>query len=132
MAVSYENVPGAGSAPRGIDGAPRGIDYENVRDLRIAGPLDATLPPTPIRDLLAASGATVFVLATDANFIATIRRATEQHPLFVVESWPELLEAVESGRCGIALLDAAILGARVSQCVARLSVYHDRLVTLVA
>jgi TonB family protein len=132
MAVSYENLPGAGGAPRGVDHPNGGLDHPNVRDLRIPGPLDATLPPTPIRELLAASGATVYVLATDANFISTIRRAAEQHPLFVVESWPELVEAVESGRCGIALLDAALLGGRVSQCVARLSVYHDRLVTLVA
>jgi hypothetical protein len=125
MAVSYDNLPGAGSAPRSVD-------HPNVLDLRVPGPLDATLPPTPIRELLAASGATMFVLATDANFIATIRRAAEQHPLFVVESWPELLEAVDAGRCGIALLDATLLGARVSQCVARLAAYHDRLVTLVA
>ncbi|HEY3517266.1 MAG TPA: energy transducer TonB [Gammaproteobacteria bacterium] len=125
MAVSYENLPGAGSAPRGAD-------HSGFLDLHVAGPLDATLPPTPIRELLAASGATVFVLATDANFIATIRRAAEQHPLYVVESWPELVEAVEAGRCGIALLDATLLGARVSQCVARLAVYNERLVTLVA
>jgi protein TonB len=39
---------------------------------------------------------------------------------------------VEAGRCGIALLDATLLGSRVSQCVSRLAVYHDRLVTLVA
>ena len=53
-------------------------------DLEVAGPvgpLDATLPPTPVRDLLAASGATVFVLATDPGLIAVIRRAAEQHPL---------------------------------------------------
>ncbi|HEX7237658.1 MAG TPA: energy transducer TonB [Gammaproteobacteria bacterium] len=125
MAVNYENLPGAGSAPRGLDNP-------NVRDLRIPGPLDATLPPTPIRELLAASGATVYVLATDSNFVATIRRAAEQHPLFVVESWPELLEAVQSGQCGIALLDATALGGRVAHCVATLAGYHDRLVTLVA
>ena len=109
MAVNYE-TPGAGSAP-----PPRGVDFANVRDLRIAGPLDATLPPTPIRELLAASGATVFVLASDANFIATIRRAAEQHPLFVVESWAELADAAEAGSCGIALLDATLLGARLPQ-----------------
>ena len=48
MAVNYENPPGAGSAPP----LPRGADFTNVRDLRIAGPLDATLPPTPIRELM--------------------------------------------------------------------------------
>lgn len=129
MAVSYENLPGAGSAP---NGAPNGVEHTNVRDLHVPGPLDATLPPTPIRELLAASGATLYVLATDASLIATVRRAAEQHPLFVVESWPELREAVESGQCGIALLDAAVLGSRVTNCVATLHTYHDRLVTLVA
>ena len=64
--------------------------------------------------------------------VATIRRAADQHPLFVVETWAELMEAVESGRCGIALLDAAVLGARVAECVAALAAYADRLVTLVA
>jgi TonB family protein len=123
MAVSYENLPGADSAPK---------PHPNVRDLRVAGPLDATLPPTPIRELLAASGATLYVLATDASFVATIRRAAEQHPLFVVETWPELREAVESGQCGIALIDAAVLGPRVANCVATLATFHDRLVTLVA
>src|SRR5688572_3706745 len=123
MAVSYESLPGEGSAPRAL---------ANVRDLHTAGPLDATLPPTPIRELLAASGATVYVLATDATFVATIRRAAEQHPLFVVETWSELREAVESGQCGIALIDAAVLGPRVASCVATLATFHDRLVTLVA
>jgi len=129
MAVNYENLPGAGSAP---NGAPNGVEHTNVHDLHVPGPLDATLPPTPIRELLAASGATLYVLATDASLIATVRRAAEQHPLFVVESWPELREAVESGQCGIALLDAAVLGSRVTNCVATLHTYHDRLVTLVA
>src|SRR5687768_12239126 len=123
MAVSYESLPGAGSGPR---------EPADVRDLHVAGPLDATLPPTPIRELLAASGATIYVLATDAGFVATIRRAAEQHPLFVVETWPELREAVESGQCGIALIDAAVLGPRVANCVATLATFHDRLVTLVA
>jgi TonB family protein len=129
MAVNYESLPGAGSAPNGV---PNGVEHANVRDLHVPGPLDATLPPTPIRELLAASGATLYVLATDASLITTIRRAAEQHPLFVVESWPELREAVESGQCGIALLDAAVLGSRVTNCVAALHTYHDRLVTLVA
>ena len=126
MAARYENLPGAEN--------PRlGGDFPNVRDvLRHRGPLDATLPPTPIRELLAASGATLFVLATDAALVTTVRRAADQHPLFVVETWPELMAAVESGRCGIALIDAAVLGARVAHGVAALAAYADRLVTLVA
>ena len=126
MAARYENLPGA-------ENPHLGADFPNVRDvLRHRGPLDATLPPTPIRELLAASGATLFVLATDAALVTTVRRAADQHPLFVVETWPELMEAVESGRCGIALIDAAVLGARVAHGVAALAAYADRLVTLVA
>jgi protein TonB len=126
MAVSYENLPSAASPP--LNG-----DLVHARDpLTNPGPLDATLPPTPIRELLAASGATVYVLAHDAGLVATIRRAAEQHPLYVVETWPELLQAVESERCGIALLDAAVLGPRVAECVAKLAGFADRLVTLVA
>jgi TonB family protein len=126
MAVSYENLPNAASTQ------PLSADLANVPELKDPGPLDATLPPTPIRELLAASGATVFVLANDANLVATIRRAAEQHPLYVVETWAEILQAVESERCGIALLDAAVLGGRVAECVDRLAAYSDRLVTLVA
>ena len=125
MAARYENLPGADIAPN--------ADVPNVLDiLRHRGPLEATLPPTPMRDLLAASGATLFVLATDAALVTTVRRAADQHPLFVVETWVELLEAVASGRCGIALLDAALLGSRVPHCLAALATYDDRLVTLVA
>ena len=136
MAVSHENLPGAAkvavaAVAANAANAQRAAD-SNVRELPVPGPLDVTLPPTPIRELLAASGATLFVLATDANFITTVRRAAEQHPLFFVESWPELLEAVESGKCGIALLDAAQLGSRVSDCIATLYAHRDRLVTLVA
>jgi len=95
--------------------------------------LEATMPPTPVRDLLAASGATLYVLATDASLVATIRRAVgDRHPLLVVESWAELRAAAESGRCGIALLDAAVLGHRVTGCVSALAAHADRLVTLVA
>jgi TonB family protein len=126
VAVSHENLSNGASLP------PK-ANAPNLRDFsREVGPLDVTLPPTPIRDLLAASGATLFVLATDPAFLAVIRRAAEQHPLFVVETWPELLEAVEAGRCGIALLDAAVLGPRVPESLAALAAYADRLVTLVA
>ena len=125
MAARYENPPGAELAPE--------ADVPNVHDiLRHRGPLDATLPPTPMRDLLAASGATLFVLSTDATLVTTVRRAADQHPLFVVETWVELLEAVAAGRCGIALLDATLLGSRVPHCLGALAAYDDRLVTLVA
>ncbi len=95
--------------------------------------LEATLPPTPVRELLAASGATLFVLATDADFVAAIRRAAgDRYPLVVVETWPELESAAADGRCGIALVDAAVLGSRVGERIAALAAHAGRLVTLVA
>ena len=124
MAVSRENLPRS---------SPMGTDIHDLKELlKHRAELDATLPPTPVRELLAASGATLFVLAIDAGLVATIRRAAEQHPLFVVETWADLMEAVQSRRCGIALLDATLLGSRVTQCVAELAAHADHVVTLVA
>jgi protein TonB len=127
MALSHDNLSGPGRPPRGDATV-------SVRDKSAnAVDLEATLPPTPVRELLAASGASLFVLATDADFVAAIRRAAgDRYPLFVVESWNELKDAADSGRCGIALLDAALLGRRVGECIAALATHADRLVTLVA
>jgi TonB family protein len=135
MAVAHENLSGAERPPpsqEGLNGS-EGLNVSNVRDtLKYRAELEATLPPTPVQELLAASGATVFVLATDPGFVATVRRAADRHPLFVVESWAELEEAVKTGRCGIALLDAAMLGSRLPERIQALQPYAARLVTLVA
>jgi TonB family protein len=128
MALSYDNLSGTDG------GQPPPGNTANLRDASVQRvDLEATLPPTPVRELLAASGATFYVLATEPTLVATIRRAAaDRYPLVVVERWSDLKEAAESGRCGIALLDAAVLGSRVGECVATLAVHGDRLVTLVA
>jgi protein TonB len=127
MAVSHDDLSGPARPQRGEGPA------HTRENLGTGVELDATLPPTPVRELLAASGATLFVLATNTDFIAAIRRAAgDRYPLFVVATWPELKDAADSGRCGIALLDAAVLGSRVVECVAALGAHADRLVTLVA
>ncbi len=135
MAVSRENLAGAQRPPPSQEGL-NGAEGRNSLVVREAAThhadLEATLPPTPVQELLAASGATVFVLANDPNLVATIRRAADRHPLFVVENWADLEDAVESGRCGIALLDAAMLGSRVIDRIRSLAPYANRLVTLVA
>jgi TonB family protein len=95
--------------------------------------LDDTLPPTPLRELLASSGASAWVLTTDTAFVdVVVRAAGEQYPVSVVQSWSELHAAVDSGQCGIALLDAALLGDRAIESIAALAPYAHRLVTLVA
>lgn len=135
MAVSRDNLAGAQRPPSSQEGL-NGAEGRNGLVVREAAThnadLEATLPPTPAQELLAASGATVFVLANDPNLVATVRRAADRHPLFVVENWADLEDAVESGRCGIALLDAAMLGSRVIDRIRSLAPYANRLVTLVA
>ena len=58
--------------------------------------LDTTLPPTPIKQLLAAEGAAVAVLSTDDNLIETIHQAGgEQYPIAVATTWQDLLAQIE-------------------------------------
>lgn len=98
------------------------------------GDLAETLPPTPLRELFAASGVTLYVLTTDTAFVETVRRAVGEHyPLFFVSAWEELLAAVDSRQCGVALLDATLLGGpRAAESLRTLRPYAHRLVTLVA
>lgn len=105
-----------------------------VRDIQeYRSGLDDTLPPTPLKQLLAAGGATVFVLSADAELCETVQRAGgEQYPVFTVTAWQELVDAIESGRCGIALIDADLIGAKLEKRIAELERYASRLVTLVA
>lgn len=127
MAVNYEQP--SGTAPQ--------LPSPEVPAVRALIPHrwdpEATLPPTPLRELLASSGASVCVLTADNAFVDVIERAAgEQYPLSVVHTWPELQTAVDSGQCGIALLDATLLGDRAMQCIAQLTPYAHRLVVLVA
>jgi TonB family protein len=125
MAVNYEKPSGAASIPA-ISPA-RALATPHRDDL------EQTLPPTPVRELLAASGASACLLTTDAAFEAVVRQAAgEQYPLSVVEHWPDLKAAVDDEQCGIAILDATLLGDRIFDCIAALGPYAHRLVTLVA
>ena len=127
MAVSHDHMLGP-TRPQGSEGSE--LEHGSPRH---EIDLEATLPPTPVRELLAASGATLFVLTTDSEFAAAIQRAAgDRYPLVVVESWAELEDAAATGRCGIALVDAAALGRRVVERIGILASRADRLVTLVA
>lgn len=105
-----------------------------VRDLtRHRRSIESTLPPTPLKDLLAAGGATVYVLSTDDALLETVYRAGgEQYPIYAVRNWTELDAAVATGRCNIALLDADHLGPHLARKLVELERYGSRLVTLVA
>lgn len=98
------------------------------------GDLAETLPPIPIRELFAASGITLYLLTADPVFESTVRGAAgEQYPLSVVGVWEELLVAVKEKQCGVALVDATLLGSKgTAEGLQALRPYAHRLVTLVA
>jgi TonB family protein len=92
-----------------------------------------TLPPMPLKSLLSAGGANLYVLSIDPELIDTVQRAGgEQYPVFDVPTYVELETAIAAHQCGIALLDADLLGAQLPARVAKLDEYSSRLVILVA
>lgn len=105
-----------------------------VRDIQeYRAALESTLPPTPLKDLLAAGGATVYVLSADEKLHDVVQRAGgEQFPVESVLDWQELQAAIDAGRCHIALIDADLLGKGLMRHLDELDRYAQRLVTLVA
>ncbi|HJR71687.1 MAG TPA: hypothetical protein VKA43_16710, partial [Gammaproteobacteria bacterium] len=92
-----------------------------------------TLPPMPLKSLLSAGGANLYVLSVDPELIDTVQRAGgEQYPVFDVRTFVELETAIAAHQCGIALLDADLLGSQLAARVAELEEYSSRLVILVA
>lgn len=73
-----------------------------------AGPaaFDRTLPPSAFDQLLAAGGTGIFVLSADPALVGTVRQITGGHQaVFFSSEWRALAEAIDGGRCNIALLD---------------------------
>ena len=92
-----------------------------------------TLPPTPLAALLAAGGADLLVLSTDAQLIDTATRASrEQLHIWSVASWPELETALAVTRRAVVLIDADLLGNAARARLAALDAYSHKVVTLVA
>ena len=104
-----------------------------VVPIREPDQLEGTLPPTPLRDLLAADGASVYVLSDDASLLATVREAGgEQYPVYPASSWQSLREAVAEQRCGIALLDVDSVPGVLDSRLTELAGLRPALVTLLA
>jgi TonB family protein len=95
--------------------------------------LEATLPPTPLKKLLAADGAAVFVLSSDFALVDAITTAGgDQFPMQVVPTFKTLRSLVESGQCKIALIDAEPLGDAAHARIAELRAIESELVIVVA
>ena len=128
MAAKYEDQSNGGrpgALPRGHEAQPV---MTNTDDL-----LGDTLPPQPLKELLSAGGANLFVLSADTELIETVQRAGGEHyPAFPVHEWKDLEAAILAGRCGIALLDADLIGAKLVDHIKALAAHSSRVVTLVA
>jgi len=75
----------------------------------------------------------VCVVSLDADLVEAVRHSSGGHfAVSMVQSWADLVARIESGDCGIAVLDTAALGERVTKGVLELDRYSDRLVTLIA
>ncbi len=95
--------------------------------------LDTTLPPTPLKKLLAAEGAGVCVYSTDAELTATIESAAgEQYPVATTGDWDELTAEVATRSCHIILLDSDTLTRDVAESVAELRGIDPSIVILLA
>lgn len=118
-AKAFENSTRA----RGRSGGARGSSSS----------LDSTLPPTPLRDLLIADGATIYILSADDELIHAVEQAAgDQYPIHIVDDWDELVDAAERQRAHIALLDADALPTDLPDAVAELHDVARVLVVLVA
>lgn len=96
-------------------------------------PLDSTLPPTPLRDLLAADGAAIFVLSSDRELSRTVEQAgRDRYPIYRVADWTELVGAIVMRRARIVLLDADSLPVALPEAVAALQSAAPEVVVLVA
>lgn len=95
--------------------------------------LDSTLPPTPLKDLLAADGASIFVLTEDVDLVAAVQQAGgEQYPVHAVGGWSALVDVIDSGRCHIVLLDVDAVPSTLGKAVDDLQRLAGPLVVLVA
>ncbi len=87
----------------------------------MSSPAD-TLPPTPFRNLFAASGASVYVLTEDPELVRAADAASAgRYPVEVARTWPELVEAAERGLVQVVLLDADAVPMPFVEAVAALN-----------
>lgn len=129
MSTGRDNrIPNAGTdEPASPDGSHSTIVPGSLASL------ETTLPPTPLKKLLAEDGATIHVSSADEGLIETIEEAGgDQYPVNVSPEWANLIDLVKIGRCKIILLDADHFGSRLEARIAELNSVASALVILVA
>lgn len=129
MRRSQKNSVGVRKDPKLIS------DHGDPAVVPLRGPdtLESTMPPTPLRELLAAEGASVYVLTDETGLLDTVQQAGgDQYPVFLAKTWRELRDAIVEGRCGVALLDLDAVSEPLTGRLNELSRLSPALVTLVA
>jgi TonB family protein len=112
----------------GDDGIP-----SRGRDALDSSSFDATLPPMPVDRLLAAGGVEICVLSHDADLTESVDAAGgDQFSAHVVANPEKLRVLVANGRCGIAVLDADLLGRELRKLIADLKAIEPALVIVIA
>jgi TonB family protein len=95
--------------------------------------LESTLPPTPLKELLATDGAGIYVLTRDAALIEAIEAAGgDRFLVHFVPSFAALKQRVAEGECRIVLLDADLLGPTLRTRITELRTLEPNLTGLVA
>jgi TonB family protein len=109
-------------------------DHASVVPIRATtDTLENTLPPTPLRELLAADGASVYVLSREPGLLEIVKQAAgEQYPIYPADSWSALCEAITEGHCGIALLDIDAMAGTLQDRLTELARLNPTLVVLLA
>lgn len=97
------------------------------------GSLEATLPPTPLKALLAADGARVHVYSHDTALVGAVQEAAgDGYSVQVVDDWSRLAELIRGGLGHIVLLDAEAAPDSVEAGIAELRMLEPLLVVLLA
>jgi len=95
--------------------------------------LETTLPPTPLKKLLAADGASVYVLSVDQALLDAVHEAAgDQYPIHIVTEWSKLISVIRDGHCKIVLLDADMAITQFDKRIAELHELELSLVILLA
>jgi hypothetical protein len=95
--------------------------------------LETTIPPTPLKSLLAADGASVYVWSVDRDLIDTVERAAgDQYPIYAADEWLELLALIETEVCHIVLLDSDLVGPDLPARIAQIRAASPAVVIIVA
>ncbi|MBN1237831.1 MAG: hypothetical protein JXB36_04980, partial [Gammaproteobacteria bacterium] len=95
--------------------------------------LENTLPPTPLKDLLAADGASVYVFSSDPDLVDAVQKAGgEQYPVVALDEWSVLMASVANGRTRIVLLDAETVPGSMADALDELHAASQSLVVLAA